>query len=68
VVTVVEFLEVQFCDAPGFMCLIAYEAVIERMDGQGHLLGFRLLGDTKKTHPLEAELMTGTEGMRAGSI
>ena len=48
----------------------AYEAVMERVDGQGHVLGFSVLGVSrfKKDHPLEAELMTGTEGMRAGSI
>lgn len=70
VVTAVEFLEVQFCDAPGFIRPIAYEAVMERVAGQGHLLGFRVLGVSrfKKDHPLEAELMTGTEGMRTGSI
>ncbi len=33
------FLEVQFSDAPGFMRPTAYEAVMERVDGQGHVLG-----------------------------
>jgi hypothetical protein len=43
---------------------------MERVDGQGHLLGFSVLGGSrlKKDHPLEAELMTGTEGLRADSI
>ena len=50
-VTAVEFLEVQFCDAPGFMRPTAYEAVMERVAGQGHLLGFRVLGGTKKNSP-----------------
>lgn len=65
-----DFLEVQFSDAPGFMRPTAYEAVMERVDGQGHVLGFSVLGVSrfKKDHPLEAELMTGTEGMRSGSI
>ncbi|HQY57877.1 MAG: DUF2283 domain-containing protein [Nitrospira sp.] len=57
-----DFLEVQFSDAPGFMRPTAYEAVMERVDGQGHVLGFSVLGVSrfKKDHPLEAELMTGT--------
>ncbi|MEP6636144.1 MAG: DUF2283 domain-containing protein [Acidobacteriota bacterium] len=52
----------QFSDAPGFMRPTAYEAVMERVDGQGHVLGFSVLGVSrfKKDHPLEAELMTGT--------
>ena len=39
-----------------------YEAVMERVDGQGHVLGFSVLGVSrfKKDHPLEAELMAGT--------
>ena len=57
-----DFLEVQSCDAPGFMRPTAYEAVMERVDGQGHVLGFSVLGvgRFKKDHPLEAEFMTGT--------
>lgn len=43
---------------------------MERMVGQGHLLRFRVLVGSrlKKAHPLEAELMTGIAGKRAGSI
>ena len=54
--------EVQFSDAPGFMRPTVYEAVMERVDEQGHVLGFSVLGVSrfKKDHPLEAELMTGT--------
>ena len=57
-----DFLEVQFSDAPGFMRPTAYEAVMERVDEHGHVLGFSVLGVSrfKKDHPLEAELMTGT--------
>lgn len=57
-----DFLEVQFSDAPGFMCPTAYEAVMQRVDAEGHVLGFSVLGVSrfKKDHPLEAELMTGT--------
>ena len=35
-----DFLEVQFSDAPGFMRPTAYEAVMERVDEHGHVLGF----------------------------
>jgi hypothetical protein len=40
----------------------AHDAVMERVDEQGHVLGFSVLGVSrfKKDHPLEAELMTGT--------
>jgi hypothetical protein len=57
-----DFLEVQFSDAPGFMRLTAYEAVMERVDEHGQVLGFSILGVSrfKKDHPLEAELMAGT--------
>ena len=57
-----DFLEVQFSDAPGFMRPTAYEAVMERVDEHGHVLGFSVLGVSRfnKDHPLEAELMTGT--------
>lgn len=57
-----DFLEVQFSHAPGFMRATAHEAVMERVDEQGHVLGFSVLGVSqfRKGHPLEAELMTGT--------
>jgi len=53
---------VQFCDAPDFMRATSHDAVMERVDNQGHVLGFSILGASrfKKDHPLEAELMTGT--------
>lgn len=53
-----DFLEVQFKDAPGFMRPTANDAVMERVDEQGHVLGFSVLGVSrfKKDRPLEAEL------------
>lgn len=56
------FLEVQFRDALGFMRPTAHDAVMERIDEHGHVVGFSVLGVSrfKKDHPLEAELMTGT--------
>lgn len=57
-----DYLEVQFREAQGFMRATAHDAVMERVDEQGHVLGFSVLGVSrfKKDHPLEAELMTGT--------
>jgi len=57
-----DFLEVRFRDAPGFMRPTAHEAVMERVDEHGHVLGFSVLGVSRfrKGHPLEAVLMTGT--------
>ena len=55
-----DFLEVQFSDAPGFMRPTAHDAVMERVDNQGHVLGFSVLGVSrfKKDRPLEAELVS----------
>ena len=56
-----DFLEVQFSDAPGFMRPTAHDAVMERVDNQGHVLGFSVLGVSRfqKDRPLEAELLSG---------
>lgn len=42
----------------------AHDAVMERVDEQGHVLGFSLLGVSRfrKNHPLEAELIAGEDG------
>ncbi len=54
-----DFLEVQFRDAPGIMRPTAHDAVMERVDDQGHVLGFSVMGvsRSKKDRPLEAELL-----------
>lgn len=51
----------QFKDAPGFMRPTAKDAVMERVDEQGHVVGFSVLGvgRFKKDRPLEAELVFG---------
>ena len=56
-----DFLEVQFSNAPGFMRPTGHDAVMERVDAQGHVVGFSILGVSrfKKDHPLEAELVAG---------
>jgi uncharacterized protein YuzE len=54
-----DFLEVQFTDAPGYMRETANDAVMERVDDHGHIIGFSVLGVSRfrKDHPLEAELV-----------
>jgi hypothetical protein len=54
-----DFLEVQFADAPGYMRETAHDAIMERVDDQGHLIGFSILGVSRfrKDRPLEAELV-----------
>ena len=57
-----DFWEVQFKDAPGFMRPTGHEAVMERVDEEGHILGFSINGVSRfqKDHPLEAELVMDT--------
>ena len=54
-----DYIEVQFRDAPGYMRETDHDAVMERVDEQGHVLGFSILGVSRfrKERPLEAELM-----------
>jgi uncharacterized protein YuzE len=53
-----DYLEVQFKEAPGFMKETAHDAVMERVDAQGNVIGFSILGVSRftKEKPLEAEL------------
>jgi Protein of unknown function (DUF2283) len=55
-----DFLEVLFSDKPGFMRETANDAVMERVDEEGNLLGFSILGMSKlaREKPLVAELAT----------
>ncbi|MDQ3776188.1 MAG: DUF2283 domain-containing protein [Pseudomonadota bacterium] len=56
-----DFLEVQFGDAPGYMRETANDAVMERVDEQGRVLGFSILGVSqfRKERSLEALPMSG---------
>ena len=56
-----DYLEVQFREAPGFMRATGHDAVMERVDDQGHVVGFTVLGVSRfrKDHPLEADLVAG---------
>jgi len=53
-----DFLEVQFSDAPGYMRETDHDAVMERVDEQGRVLGFSILGISRhaKERPFAAEL------------
>ncbi len=53
-----DFLEVRFSDAAGYEKETQHDAVMERVDAQGRVIGFSILGVSKftKDKPLEAEL------------
>jgi Protein of unknown function (DUF2283) len=56
-----DYLEVIFSDAPGHMRETKSDALMQRVDEQGRVIGFSVLGVSKfpKDHPLEAELTAG---------
>ncbi len=53
-----DFLEVRFSDAAGYEKETNHEAVMERVDSRGTVIGFSILGVSrfKKDKPLEADL------------
>ena len=53
-----DFLEVRFSDAPGYLRETAQDAVMERVDAEGHVLGFTVMGVSTLDldHPLVAQL------------
>ena len=53
-----DYIEVQFKQAPGYMKETAHDAVMERLDEKGNVIGFSILGVSQFTNeqPLEAEL------------
>ena len=53
-----DFLEVRFSDAASYEKETAHDAVMERLDAQGNVIGFSILGVSRfrKEKPLEAEL------------
>ena len=59
-----DYLEVTFSDAAGCMRPTKSDAVMQRVDEQGRLIGFSVFGVSRfrKDHPLEAELAPRTEG------
>jgi uncharacterized protein YuzE len=54
-----DFLEVRFSDRPGFMRETKNDAVMERVDKQGNLLGFSIMQVSRlaRQKPLVAELV-----------
>jgi uncharacterized protein YuzE len=53
-----DYLEVVFRDGSGYMTETEHDAVMERVDKDGHILGFSILGVSQfnKEKPLEAVL------------
>jgi uncharacterized protein YuzE len=53
-----DYLEVQFKRAPGYMKETANDAFLERVDAEGKVIGFSILGVSRftKAKPLQAEL------------
>jgi hypothetical protein len=54
-----DYLEVRFSDAPGYEKETPHDAVMERVDTQGRVIGFSVTGVSrfKKGNPLEADLV-----------
>jgi uncharacterized protein YuzE len=54
-----DYLEVRFSDAAGYEKATKHDAVMERVDQEGHVIGFSILGVSrfKKDKPLEADLL-----------
>jgi hypothetical protein len=57
-----DFLEVRFSDTPGYQKETANDAVMERVDADGRVTGFSILGVSRftKDKPLEAELTSAS--------
>lgn len=55
-----DFLEVRFSDAAGYEKETANDAVMERVDNKGNVIGFSILGVSrfKKSQPLVADLVS----------
>ena len=53
-----DYLEVRFSDAAGYEKETKHAAVMERVDKDGHVIGFSILGVSRftKEKPLETEL------------
>lgn len=54
-----DFLEVRFSDAAGYEKETTHDAVMERVDARGHIIGFSVMGVSrfKKGKPLVADLV-----------
>ena len=58
-----DFLEVLFSDKPGYMRETDNDAIMERVDEEGNLLGFSVLAVSRLTSdkPLVAELIANAK-------
>nr|WP_279611488.1 DUF2283 domain-containing protein [Thermostichus vulcanus] len=56
-----DFLEVTFSEAPGYMRETADDAILERVDAEGHVIGFSILqvSQLAKNKPITAQLGAG---------
>ena len=54
-----DYLEVRFSDAAGYEKETKHDAVMERVDKDGQVIGFSVMGVSKftKGNPLEADLV-----------
>ena len=55
-----DFLEVRFSNAAGYAKPTNHDAVMERVDAEGHVIGFSIMGVSQfsKEKPLEADLVS----------
>ena len=55
-----DFLEVRFSNAAGYAKETSHDAVMERVDAEGHVIGFSIMGVSQfsKEKPLEADLIS----------
>ena len=58
-----DFLEVLFERKAGYFRQTSSEQVMEKVDEQGHVIGFHVLGASRLSRPLEVEL-AGVAGRR----
>ena len=58
-----DYLEVRFSDAAGYAKETKHDALMQRVDADGHLLRFSVMGVSKlmKSAPLEADLSASTK-------
>lgn len=56
-----DFLEVTFSESPGYMRETENDAIMERVDSEGNILGFSILevSQLSKLKPLMAKLVSG---------
>ena len=55
-----DFLEVRFSEAPGYEKETSNDSVMERVDAEGRVIGFSIMGVSqfKKEKPFEADLVS----------